>query len=170
MFISTTSEAPEDHYANVTAMGHTVLDLGAGDFGMLGELPYPSTVEYWYMQGADKVIAVDRDASDLSNVSSYKNIAMNVDTPWMLEWLYLKYQPTFVKVDIEGAEIHLMGVDEEIFIMPNVYAIETHNHYLYDTLYNRLHDCNYNIHTTILLKHTPEQCKVILAERERYDS
>lgn len=171
MYLTTESEAPHDHYETIDAKGHTVLDLGSGDFGRLGELPYPSTVEYWYSQGAERVIAVDRDDNDLGKQDADETIKLNIGSPWMLEWLYLKYHPTFVKCDIEGSELHLLRMSPEVFEIPILYAIETHSTSMYNAIYEHLEHNAYTIRTVILLKHTPEQCKVIIAEREdRYDS
>ena len=53
------SEAPADHWGDVNCSGVTVLDLGAGDFGMRHDRTYMSTVDHWLDLGASSVVAVD---------------------------------------------------------------------------------------------------------------
>lgn len=168
MLYATTSEAPEDHYIGINAFGHIVLDLGAGDFGRVGELPYPSTVEYWNRQGAKSVIAIDSDQHDLDSITEYatESICMRIRTPDDIESLLTKYQPTFVKCDIEKSEAHLCLVPNNVFRIPEVYAIETHSERLYDACWIKLIKNDYSVKSVVSLEHTPEKCKVIIAEKE----
>ena len=138
-------EDPAVHWAGVEARG-VVLDLGAGDFGRCGHLPYPPTAEHWLDQGASQVVAVDANASDLEHYADNPAIltmATTIDGPEAIQLLIEQFRPSLVKVDIEGAEEHLLGVSADVLLIPNAYAIEAHSADLYRSLRTRLEEHGY---------------------------
>ena len=141
-------ESPDQHWPGVEVDGLTVLDLGAGDFGRIGQLQHPSTVEYWLTGGAARVIAVDENQSDLDYLTQERvtPLAISLTTAEQIAALLSEYRPDLVKVDIEGAEILLTDVDPAALVIPTTYLIEAHNSELHDLLRDLLQGCGYTLH------------------------
>ena len=114
------------HWNYTSFVGKTVLDLGA-DYG--------STADYFLLNGAKRVIAVEGDkelarklygnfGNDKRVVCIEKWISSGKDVNMLIE----KYHPDIVKVDIEGAEKSLLDVD---VAKVKEWLIETHTKELY---------------------------------------
>ena len=43
--------------------------------------------------------------------------------------MILKYKPNIIKADIEGAEIHLINISNDIWNLVDEYIVETHEQY-----------------------------------------
>jgi hypothetical protein len=167
------SEEPHLHWESVFVKGKRVLDLGCGDFGRIAGLTYPSTLEYFLGLGAIYVIGVDGSNQDVETMKSNMNdyldmfsientLISNVDT--MIK-LIEENDIDIIKSDIEGGELHLLSVPDEIFSKIEQYYIETHGDELYKMAIDKLTTCGYEIYDKIDLTHTNGECKVIFARK-----
>lgn len=166
------SEDPNYHWEFVNVKGKKVLDLGCGDFGNAGKLPYPTTLEYFLMKEAAFVLGVDANSSDLEAIRSLKDRYQNFDiiestisSSDQIRDLIINNGIQVLKSDIEGAESHLFDLDDETFSLVEEHYIETHNDGLYNQCINKLTNCGYNIYDQIALVQTNEVCKVIFARK-----
>jgi DNA-directed RNA polymerase beta subunit len=114
------------HWNYTSFVGKTVLDLGA-DYG--------STADYFLVNGAERVVAVEGDkelarklhgnfGKDKRVVPVEKWIGSGKDVNMLIE----KYRPDIVKVDIEGQEKSLLDVDVG---KAKEWLIETHTEELH---------------------------------------
>ena len=113
-----TYEGPD--YTNMV-----VLDLGS-DWG--------STADFFLLNGAKQVIAVDGYEVVIprlfQNALKYPQIIpidCFITSVKQLEDLYVKYRPDIVKSDMEGAEIFLTYLKDDVFQIPSYYMIEAHS-------------------------------------------
>ena len=160
------NEEPHLHWPGVNVQDRTVLDLGAGDFGRVGEQPYPATADYWIANGATKVVAVDMEERDLENYTDprIEKVVMSISGPDDISSLIQRHQPDLVKSDIEGAEAYLFNVPSDILKIPKAYAIETHNPYVFENISIMLKRLGYS--TVWSMQHEIESSvSVIYAER-----
>ena len=117
-------ESYEEHWAYTSFKGKTILDLGA-DWG--------STAEWFLMKGARRVTAVE------GNPNYYQQLRENfkedprvetvhrwIDSPEDLQELLVKYPTEIVKVDIEGAEVHIANTPPNLVGGPKEWLIEYH--------------------------------------------
>ena len=142
------SEAPVDHWGDIDCTGVTVLDLGAGDFGMRHEKPYISTVDHWLGLGAASVIAVDMNLRDLVEVGGDDRVTIVADTMFhssQIDALLEQYRPAIVKVDIEGAECLLRDVRRQAFRIAEAWLVETHTDALHDDVMVALDDHGFDV-------------------------
>jgi len=126
------NENYEECWGYVDYKGKTVLDLGA-DYG--------STAYYFLKKGAKAVVAVEGDEALASKLKrNYgEDARVSCVTKWIssskdFEELIRTYPCDIVKVDIEGAEVHLEKVSYEALLSVNEWLIETHTQEIYDTL------------------------------------
>ena len=133
----------ELHWNYVNFQGKTILDLGA-DHG--------STASFFFEKGARKVIAVEGNP-DLYHelVVNYGNdpdvvcIFLFLDKPLQFEDLIKKSKPDIVKIDIEGDELHFLGISREVLLMVPAYMIEVHSGTLKDLTVNKLAEAGYDV-------------------------
>lgn len=130
-----TNEDYDLHWNFLSFKDKKILDLGA-DYG--------STASYFLWKGAKQVIAVEGDhklASKLkenfSNNNKVITIEKIINDPQDIANLIDSYSPDIVKSDIEGAEIHLLGVPDNILETVNEWLIEAHS----QTIYHKLIEC-----------------------------
>lgn len=142
------SEAPVDHWGDIDCSGVTVLDLGAGDFGMRHNRGYISTVDHWLELGAVAVIAVDMNLRDLVEVGGDDRVTIVADTMFhsaQIDALLEQHRPAIVKVDIEGAECLLRDVRRQSFRIAEAWLIETHTDDLHDDVMVALDDHGFDV-------------------------
>ena len=142
------SEAPADHWGDVNCSGVTVLDLGAGDFGMRHDRTYMSTVDHWLELGASSVVAVDMNLRDLVEVGGDDRVTIVADTMFhsaQIDALLEQHRPAIVKVDIEGAECLLRDVRRQSFRIAEAWLIETHTDALHDDVMVALDDHGFDV-------------------------
>ena len=143
-----TSEAPADHWGDVDCSGVTVLDLGAGDFGMRHNRGYISTVDHWLGLGAVAVIAVDMNLRDLVEVGGDDRVTIVAETMFhsaQIDALLEQHRPAIVKVDIEGAECLLRDVRRQSFRIAEAWLVETHTDALHDDVMVALDDHGFDV-------------------------
>ena len=142
------SAAPVDHWGDIDCTGVTVLDLGAGDFGMRHEKAYISTVDHWLGLGAASVVAVDMNLRDLITVGHDDRVTMVADTLFhssQIDALLEQHRPQIVKVDIEGAECLLRDMRRQAFRIAEVWLVETHTDDLHDDVMVALDDHGFDV-------------------------
>ncbi len=143
------SEAPVDHWGDIDCTGVTVLDLGAGDFGMRHEKAYISTVDHWLGLGAAHVVAVDMNLRDLIAVGGDDDrVTIVADTMFhatQIDALLEQHRPAIVKVDIEGAECLLRDVRRQAFRIAETWLVETHTDDLHDDVMVALDDHGFDV-------------------------
>lgn len=157
-------EPPENydqHWGFASFVGKHVLDIGA-DWG--------STVYYFTEHGAIKVIAVEGSkvsAPELfDNYGSDPNVVCvekMVQSPNDFENLLSSHEADIVKVDIEGAEKHLLFVPVDTILKVNEWLVETHNEDLFTKFYDLFTNLGYRV--TVHYEHPVERVKVIWARR-----
>ena len=127
----------------------TVLDLGAW---------WGDSSEYFIVQGAKLVIAVDQGAMS-GNINNYicleensKNfegkmipILVDINSSLQIETLIEKYKPDIVKSDIEGAESNLFAIKDEIWNLVPEYIVECHCTGLHEQMLEKCKKNNYEI-------------------------
>lgn len=165
-------EDPFIHWENVNVEGKRVLDLGCGDFGNAGNLPYVTTLEYFLLKNASYVIGIDGNANDYNYVKALEAKYNNFDvvnefinSPNHIEDLINLHKIDVIKSDIEGAEIHLLELPDDIFSMIEEYYIETHSEFLHTSTLEKLNRCGYVIYDEVNLGHTGGTSKVIFAKK-----
>jgi len=167
------SEDPNYHWEFVNVKNKRVLDLGCGDFGGVGKLPYTTTLEYFLIKEASFVLGVDVDISDLESIklleTKYPNfniICSMISSPDQIKYLITNYDIQILKSDIEGHEVNIFNLDDETFTLIEEYYIETHSDELYNQCIDKLTNCGYEIYDQISLVQTNELCKVIFARKK----
>jgi len=112
--------------------GKTVLDLGA-DYG--------STTYYFLKRGARHVVAVEGDKTLVTELKrNYeKDVRVVCVEKWIgcpadFEELIRKFPLDLAKVDVEGAEKHLVGVHPEALLSIDEWLIEVHTKQVCDEL------------------------------------
>lgn len=130
-------------WGKIDYKGKTVLDLGA-DIG--------STADFFLRKGAKKVVAVEGSQDNFrtlqTNASILKGMIPNVlfiERPSQIEKLILQYDFDIVKMDIEGGEINLFTVKNEIFSKVAEYIVEVHSDKLFDLMLKKCAENNYKI-------------------------
>ncbi|MFZ0965711.1 MAG: hypothetical protein WAN82_03690 [Candidatus Bathyarchaeia archaeon] len=131
------------HWNYTSFKDKVVLDLGA-DYG--------STAQFFLQLNARKVIAVESNGEYFRKLR--KNFGKNaqvvcipkhISSPKHLESLIRLFEPDIVKVDIEGAEEHLHGVNKDAIESIKEWLIETHSHKLSESITGLLSKLNYNV-------------------------
>lgn len=123
--------------------GKTVLDLGA-DIG--------STADFFLRKGAEKVIAVEGSEAQFkrlqANAAVLKGVVpvfLFIEHSSQIEDLMLQYSFDIVKTDIEGGEINLFGIKDEIFSKVPEYLVEVHSDTLYSIMLRKFARNDYKI-------------------------
>lgn len=167
------SEDPVLHWEYVNVKDKIVLDLGCGDFGNAGNLPYSTSLEYFLIKEAAFVLGVDMLTSDINVIKSFESKYSNfsainamVHSPEQIKDLIVNNNIQIVKCDIEGSEAALFDLDDEFFVLIEEYYIETHTPDLYNRCILKLTNCGYDIYEQISLAQTGDVCKVIFAKRK----
>lgn len=155
------SEDYDQHWGFASFAGKSVLDIGA-DWG--------STAYYFLEHDAIKVVAVEGSkvsAPELfNNYGSEPNIVCIekiVQSPDDFENLISSHKADIVKVDIEGAEKHLLGVSMDTILKIKEWLVETHNEDLFTRFYDLFTNLGYIV--TVHYEHPAERVKVIWARR-----
>jgi hypothetical protein len=115
----------EFQYGKINYTDRVVLDVGA-DIG--------STAHFFLEKGANLLVAVEGSKQCFkelkANAKSCKKIVAIecfINHPDQIEALILRWKPNIVKLDIEGSEIHLFSVADNVFCSVQEYLIEVHN-------------------------------------------
>jgi hypothetical protein len=168
------NENPYNHWEYVNVENKIVVDLGCGRWEKVEyrDPSWPTTPEYFKIKGASCVVGMDSDPEEIkwfkSNFnldSSFQFIEFSLQSSNDFKEIIEKIKPNCIKCDIEGGEIHLINLADEIFKMVDEYYIETHNQELYLQCINKLLNCNYTIVEQIDLIHTNGACKVIFGKK-----
>lgn len=123
------SEHPEHHWSFLPVEGKVVLDLGAGINSE--HIPTP-----WYFhqeKKCAKVYGVDPDINSYNwfkqnyNVQNFIHFMDFVDRLEKFEWYIKNTNPDIIKIDVEGAELYLMGINPEYLSNVSHIGIEYHN-------------------------------------------
>ena len=129
---SSTKESMKVHW-NTQTLGVSykdkiILDLGAANGDSAG---------YFIFEGAKCVIAVDGDVKLFGQLKENSKafegkiipILLQIEKPEDIEKLIVEFKPDIVKSDIEGAEVHLYNIKDEIWKMVPEYLVESHEGY-----------------------------------------
>lgn len=130
---SYTNEDYEKLYGIPDYKDKVVLEVGA-EVG--------STAYFFQQKGARWIISIegnrDRYTQLTKNVgpSDFSVVPMfeEIRTPEQLARHIKYYKPDILHMDCEGCECVLLGVEEEIFCIPEVYQIEIHSPGIHDEL------------------------------------
>jgi len=139
-------------YGRLEVAGQAVLDLGA---------ERGTTAQYFLARGARTVFVSEIDVRCLERLGRVAAVDPRVRllppllTPSDYDAWMRTYAPSRVKVDIEGAEVHLLECSEAAFRTPAAYAIETHTPALHARLLARLGRCDYQITITRQFRSNP---------------
>ena len=172
--VKVNNENPNEHWQFVSVVDCVVLDLGCGRWEHVEyrDKNWPTTPEYFKINGAKTVIAVDSDINEISwfnkkfaEEHGYVFICRTINSSEILKETITKYKPNCIKVDIEGGEIHLINLSDDVFSSVEEYYIETHNDQLYDLCILKLAKNRYDVYQHIDLVHTNGACKVIFAKK-----
>lgn len=119
------SENYENEYGALDYKGKKVLDLGA-DYG--------SSAEFFIEKGAREVIAVEGHkvlyGQLVENCKWLKNvtpISLFLRKPDDFIKLILEHKPDIVKSDLDGFEIYLLDIPDEVFSSVKEYTMEIHS-------------------------------------------
>ncbi len=137
-----TDEDYNRHWAFTDFKGKTVLDLGA-DYG--------STAWFFLNRGSKSLIAVEGDPERAQRLaknavkfgfSSYERMIIS---PGDLEEFLAMDNFDVAKVDIEGAEIHLLHVRDELITAIPFWMIESHSDELTIVLTKRFQQLGFSV-------------------------
>lgn len=123
------SEDPAEHWRFLPIENETILDLGCG----INNHQFTPTPVYWIQNKAKFVAGVDASEPSYGWFKQnflIKNFVSIMDYVDRLEkfQLYLGYyKPTVVKIDVEGGELFLNGLDPEYLSTVRHIGIEYHN-------------------------------------------
>jgi hypothetical protein len=123
------SEKPEDHWRMLPIDGETILDLGCGINSQ--ETPTPI---YWIQNKAKLVIGVDPSKESYEwfqknfKIKEFIPIMDYVDRIEKFHLYFGYYKPTVAKIDIEGGELYLNGLDAAYLTKTAHIAIEYHSY------------------------------------------
>lgn len=110
-----TTENPEEHWGFLPIEGETILDLGCG----INNQEYTPTPMYWVQKGAKMVYGIDPGQPSYDwfkqnfIVKNFVNIQDWVDRVEKFDLYFKATKPTVVKIDVEGSEIFMMGMNPE---------------------------------------------------------
>jgi len=122
------SENPLEHWSDIKDVeGKVVLDLGCGWLFQ----PHESTPEYLINRGASKVVGVDVACGEIEQLKEkypeHVFVCKAVTSVESLLELLVEYQPSVIKMDIEGHEAHMQYITAEQFSCVEEIAVEYHN-------------------------------------------
>ena len=146
-FVKPFSEADdyEWQWALTSFEGRVVMDIGA-DYG--------STAWFFLCKGARKVIAVEglpvfyrQLVENFKNEDRVAKVLLWIAKPSDFETLFKTWEPEVVKIDIEGAESHLLELPSEVFRIPAEYLVEAHGIPLLEMLKEKFRKERFKIKT-----------------------
>ena len=123
------NENPEVHWGFLPVEGETILDLGCG----INNSEFLPTPVYWIEKGAKMVYGVDSGEPSYNwfkekfTIKNFLPIMDWVDRLEKFELYINATKPTVMKIDVEGAEIFLMGIKPEVLEGVRHIGIEYHN-------------------------------------------
>ena len=152
---------------NINYKDKTILDLGAS---------YGDAAEYFIFCGAKLVICIESNESYFKVLEENSErfdkkllpIFVKIKSPEDVENLIKEYKPDIIKADIEGAEVHIVNLSNELWKTVPEYIIETHEPYGYmktDVLRDKCKENNYTI-----VKDLPIYNNVLYAKKEEVKS
>ena len=157
MIIQYTQEDFDWHYGFVDWKDKIILDLG-GDYG--------STAVCFLALGATKVIVSDSNKEFHKILSQYINqniiqdrVRCIASTDDFID-LFNEFKMDIIKMDIEGAEVHLLYVPDNILKSVKEYVIECHTEELTNKILQKFKDLKFNILT---VKNLAVGCNVVHA-------
>lgn len=146
MLIESTGEDFEYHWGFIDYKGKIVLDIGA-DYG--------STARCFFEHGASKIYAVE------GNEAYYSKLRQNsinlqkhlIPTKTLIKsprdfiniFNSIQERVDIVKIDIEGDELNLIDVPDDILKRYNDYLIETHHINIKDKIIPRFKNIGYEL-------------------------
>jgi precorrin-6B methylase 2 len=138
-----TTENYNEHWGFINYKGKVVLDIGA-DSG--------STAAFFSERGAQKIICIEgmKESFDQLLENSRKIPGIQkcflgaIQEPMAMKES-LGEPADIVKIDIEGAEINLLGIDPKIIQSHDEYIIEVHNPYVYNNLKEYFERSNFKV-------------------------
>lgn len=122
-------ENPENHWGFLPVQDKVVLDLGCGINSEFTPTP-------WFFhqdKKCSKIYGVDGDINSYNwfkqnyNVENFIHFCDMVDRLFKFEWYIGNTNPDVIKIDVEGAEIFLLGLDPKYLLNVSHIAIEYHN-------------------------------------------
>lgn len=146
------------HWGFADFEGKTILDLGA-DYG--------STAWFFIKKGAKSVVAIEGDSGRAktlaANSAKYGFISFEemITSPKNIEQLLENYQFDIVKVDIEGAEIHLLQCKRELLEKVPLWMIESHSDELTRSVTNRFEEVGFRVRHI----QEPDDPTILVAEK-----
>lgn len=123
------TESPADHWRFLPTKGETILDLGCG----INNNEFTPTPMYWIEKGAAKVIGVDPAQQSYDwfkqnyYIKNFINVMDYIDRIEKFELYLGYYKPTVVKMDVEGGELYLNGLDSKYLDSVKHIGVEYHN-------------------------------------------
>lgn len=123
------NEDPENHWGFLNVANKVVLDLGCG----VNSEFLPTPFYFINKKFAKKVIGVDSNPQSYNwfktnyNVQNFILFMDMIDRYEKMEFYFDYFKPDVVKMDIEGAEYLLFGLDKELLEPVKEFAIEYHN-------------------------------------------
>lgn len=142
-----TSENPKEHWGFLHVQDKVVLDLGCG----INSEHTPTPCHFIIERGASKVIGVDSDPQSYQwykmnyNVQNFICYMDMVDRYEKMEYYFDYFKPQVVKMDIEGAEIYMNALNNNLLNSVEQIAIEYHNYPCLISIENKLKENNYEL-------------------------
>ncbi len=122
------SEHPQDHWRFLPIEGQTILDLGCGI-----NSEHTPTPMYWIQNKAKFVAGVDPSQQSYDwfkqnfNVRNFVMHQDYIDRIEKFEAFLGYYRPDVLKIDIEGGELYLNGLDAKYLASVRHIGVEYHN-------------------------------------------
>jgi SAM-dependent methyltransferase len=168
------TENPVEHWRYINVENRNVLDLGCGRWEEVEkrDQTWPTTPEYFILNGAKKVVGIDLSEIEIQWFKNkylddprYSFINEHLNSSQKIEELINQIKPECIKCDIEGGEQYLLTMHKDIFCSIKEYYIETHSYNLLRLAIKAFEYYKYNITNIIDLSHTNGTCKVIFANK-----
>jgi 16S rRNA G966 N2-methylase RsmD len=147
------------HWGFADFKGKAILDLGA-DYG--------STAWFFIKRGAKSVTAVEGDPGRAKTLAAnsvkygFTCIKEMITSPKNIEELLERQQFDIAKVDIEGAEIHLLQCKGELLKKVPLWMIESHSDELTRSVTSRFKELVFRVRQI----HEPDEPTILVAEKQ----
>jgi SAM-dependent methyltransferase len=123
------TENPAEHWGFLPVRSQRVLDLGCG----INNNEFTPTPMYWIQNEAEFVVGIDPSPQSYEwyksnfNIKKFVNVMDYIDRIEKFQLYLGYYKPDILKIDVEGGELYLNGLESKYLDGVRHIGIEYHN-------------------------------------------